>query len=76
MRTSREACPGWGAVELSFLGATLQSIDTRALNLQGHPDAAVGGPALGRPCVERQPAGPAAKPSGSYCASGGELRQA
>ena len=24
MRTSREACSGWGAVELSFLGATLQ----------------------------------------------------
>ena len=27
MRTSREACSGWGAVELSFLGATTSRID-------------------------------------------------
>ena len=42
MRTSREACSDWGAVELSFLGATLSRIDTRALDLHGRCDAAGG----------------------------------
>ena len=56
MRTSREACAGWGAVELSFLGATLQVSTHAPSTCTDIPTPRAGsGPVRAR-CVERQPA--------------------
>ena len=38
MRTSREACSGWGAVTLSFLGATLHVSTHAPSTCTRHPD--------------------------------------
>ena len=69
MRTSREACSGWGAVEPSFLGAILH-VSTHA------PSACTAAGGSG-PEVPAAGAGPTPAPpesSGSYRAAGGGLQ--
>ena len=46
------------------LGSHTSRIDTRTLNLHGHPAAAGGVRPRGGPCVERQPASPEVPPLG------------
>ena len=75
MRTSREACSGWGAVEPSFLGATLQ-VSTHAPSTRKDIPTPRSGSAPGATVRRASTRWPGGEIVGQLLRIRGELREA